>query len=73
MAPRQQTERPGPRREKKRQPRGEGAGLEDKNEIRDKETGGGEREEMLLQGSEPQVSLTNSLINKGIVPVGDGG
>jgi hypothetical protein len=45
----------------------QGAGLEDKKEIRDKEKGGGE-EEMHLQGSEPQVSL----INKGIVPVGDG-
>jgi hypothetical protein len=31
-----QTKRPGPRREKKRQPKGEEGGLEGKKEIRDK-------------------------------------
>jgi hypothetical protein len=40
MAPRQ-TERPGPRRVKKWEPRGEGAGIEGKKEIMDKGKGEG--------------------------------
>jgi hypothetical protein len=56
-------------REKKQEPRGEGADLEAKKEISQGQRNGGRGgEEMHLQGSEPQVSL----INKGIVPVARG-
>jgi hypothetical protein len=62
MATGQSEERPGPRRGKKRQPRGEGAGLEleGKKEIRDKGKGGGRRGDASpAQGSssEPGVSI----------------
>jgi hypothetical protein len=61
MATGQTEECPGPRREKKREPRGEEAGFDGKKDIRDKGKGGAESgEEMHLQGgSEPQVSLIN--------------